>query len=78
MTSINYPKLNFIAYKDIHEPSAINHIDKLMSFLKGYRGIKKELMSQYCNFHDFRTNIKHEDLVHVILNQISIHKKKND
>jgi len=78
MTSINYPKLNFVPYNDIDKPSAINHIDKLIYFLKGYRGIKKELMSKYCNFYDFKTNLDNEELTQLIIHQISAHKKKND
>lgn len=77
MTSINYPKLIFVPFIEIERQSAITHIEGLIAFLKTFRGIKKELLSQYSNFYDFKTNYDNESLVDRIIHRISTHKKKN-
>ncbi|KFZ26886.1 MAG: hypothetical protein KQ78_00652 [Candidatus Izimaplasma bacterium HR2] len=78
MSCVNYPKLQFISHKDTDDEIATQYIENLIYFLKSYRGIKKELLSKYCNFYDYKERLSAEDFSTMIIKQISSHKKKND
>ncbi len=77
LSSIHYPKLDFTPFSQIDKLSAIDYIDNLLVYLKSYRGIKKELLTQYCNFYDFKVNLSTEDLTEIILDQLASKVKTN-
>lgn len=78
MSDVNYEKLDFISSKEVTNIDAISYLDGLLKFLKGYRGIKAELLSRYCVFYDFKTNLSEEEFTNLVIAHIGLHKKRND
>ena len=69
-SSIHYPTVMFL---DVNETDNIDvqlHIDKLVHYLKQFRGIKSNLLSQYCNFYDFSVHIKKEEMFSILIKEI--------
>ncbi len=77
LSSVHYPKLKLVSFKDITNHNAISYLENLTDFLKSYRGIKKELLASYCNFYDFKRNLNKEELTNLLINQLSKNTKTN-
>lgn len=78
ITSVNYETLDFIPFSECQDEEGITYIENLLFFLKSFRGIKKSLFSQYCNFYDYKLNLDQNEFKQLIIAQIKSHKKRND
>jgi transposase-like protein len=77
ISSVHYPKLEFESMNETTNTFVIQYFEQLLQFLKNYRGIKNELLSQYCNFYDFQSHLNKEELTKLIIHQINHSKKRN-
>ncbi len=78
LSDVYFQNLEFVSYKNISDEKATNHIDNLISFLKSHRGIKNELLGNYCNFYDFLEKYPNDELFDLIYKAIATYNKKND
>ncbi len=76
LTSIYYPNVEFINYKDILDDEAFSYIEDLLYTLKQYRGIKKNLLDDYSNFFHYRKYNTDEKLSKYIYKKITTYKIK--
>ncbi len=75
LSDIHYQNLEFVSYKNISDEKTTNHIDNLIAYLKSHRGIKSELLGNYCNFYDFLEKYPSNELFELIYKTISTYKK---
>lgn len=78
ISSIHYETLDFIPFSECQDMDAISYIEDLLQFIKSFRGIKKSVFSEYCNFYDYKLNLNDDEFKQLIISQIQKHKKRND